>query len=171
MARLRRHQDWLKQASRDLRHAENSVSQGDFEWAAFAAHQAAEKAVRALLQYHGIDAWGHSVYFLLRGLSQQVGIPQELEDLAKALDRHYLAPRYRSAMGPPRTVRLYFGIQTMWYRMRYLECLPDFISAMRIFYYVYQECKTGFIPGMNSGAFVGGKIILFGSLARGDQSA
>lgn len=94
---MRRHQDWLKQASRDLRHAENSVSQGDFEWAAFAAHQAAEKAVRALLQYHGIDAWGHSVYFLLRGLSQQVGIPQELEDLAKALDRHYLAPRYPDA--------------------------------------------------------------------------
>lgn len=55
-----------------------------------------------------------------------------------------------------RTVRLYFGIQTMWYRMRYLECLPDFISTMHIFYHVYQECTTGFIPGMNSGDEAGG---------------
>jgi len=40
--------DWLRQALRDLEHAKRSVELGDYEWACFAAQQAAEKAVKAL---------------------------------------------------------------------------------------------------------------------------
>ncbi len=43
-----RAQDWLRQALRDLEHAEDARKAGRHEWACFAAHQAAEKAVKAL---------------------------------------------------------------------------------------------------------------------------
>lgn len=44
-----RYEDWMRQARRDLRHARNSLESEDYEWACFAAQQAAEKAVKALL--------------------------------------------------------------------------------------------------------------------------
>ncbi|HDG62343.1 MAG TPA: HEPN domain-containing protein, partial [Thermotoga sp.] len=43
-----RSEDWLRQALRDLEHAEESKRSGKHEWACFASHQAAEKAVKAL---------------------------------------------------------------------------------------------------------------------------
>ncbi len=39
--------DWLKQALKDLDHAIFSKNRGDHEWACFAAHRAAEKAVKS----------------------------------------------------------------------------------------------------------------------------
>lgn len=45
----------------------------EFEWACFASHQAAEKALRALYQAAGEEAWGHSVFALLENLKQVVG--------------------------------------------------------------------------------------------------
>ncbi|WP_083774320.1 HEPN domain-containing protein [Ammonifex degensii] len=47
--------DWLKQAERDLAHAERSALQGDHGWACFAAHQAAKKAVKALHLYRTVS--------------------------------------------------------------------------------------------------------------------
>ena len=43
-----RDQDWLQQAERDFAQAEDSRSASRHEWSCFAAHQAAEKAVKAL---------------------------------------------------------------------------------------------------------------------------
>lgn len=41
--------DWLQQAEFDLEMAQIGAQVGRHKWACFAAHQAAEKAVRALL--------------------------------------------------------------------------------------------------------------------------
>ena len=43
-----RYADWLRQAEADLRHARNSLEDGDYEWGCFASHQAAEKALKAV---------------------------------------------------------------------------------------------------------------------------
>jgi HEPN domain-containing protein len=43
-----RWKDWWSQAERDLEHARESAAAGRHEWACFAAHQAGEKAVKAL---------------------------------------------------------------------------------------------------------------------------
>lgn len=94
---MRRHEDWLRQARRDLRHAQNAVDDGDFEWACFAAHQAGEKAVKALLHFHGIDSWGHSLTFLLTGLPPDAQPGAEIVERAKQLDKHYIPPRYPDA--------------------------------------------------------------------------
>ncbi len=60
-----RSKDWLNQALRDLNHAKISLEHEDYEWACFASHQAAEKAVKALHLFlnkkHG-DMWLLSSY-------------------------------------------------------------------------------------------------------------
>ena len=60
--------DWLHQAEADLRHANNSLQAGDFEWSCFSAHQAAEKAINATLLKSGSDAWGHTITVLIGNL-------------------------------------------------------------------------------------------------------
>ena len=89
-----RSKDWLNQASRDLASAEAMLASGFFEWACFASQQAAEKATKAVFQKLGGTAWGHSVYELLRLLSQRVVVPEELFDCARTLDRFYIPARY-----------------------------------------------------------------------------
>jgi HEPN domain-containing protein len=87
-----RYQDWLKQAEKDLQHARFSLEHGDYEWACFAAHQAAEKAVKALHLFLGQEAWGHVVAKLLRELP--ISVPEELVERGKVLDGYYIPPRY-----------------------------------------------------------------------------
>lgn len=94
---IRRHRDWLRQALRDYDHALRSLQGGHYEWACFAAQQAAEKAVKALLQYRGVDAWGHSVTFLLQALPPDTPVPESIRQAAMELDRHYIPPRYPDA--------------------------------------------------------------------------
>lgn len=92
-----RARDWFDQAVRDLAHARHAVDDADFEWACFAAQQACEKAVKALYQQRGEEAWGHAVSALLEGLEPQIAVPPELLDLARELDQHYIPSRYPNA--------------------------------------------------------------------------
>ena len=85
-------QDWLKQAEKDLQHAQLSLEHEDYEWACFAAHQAAEKAVKALHLFLGQEAWGHVVAKLLRELP--IPVSEELIERGKVLDGYYIPPRY-----------------------------------------------------------------------------
>lgn len=87
-----RAKDWLAQADRDLRHAEDSRDQGSHEWACFAGHQAAEKAVKALHLHLKQEAWGHVVAKLLRELP--IEIPEEFVERGRVLDNFYVPARY-----------------------------------------------------------------------------
>ena len=89
-----RAEDWFRQALRDLEHARASLERETFEWAAFAAQQAAEKAVKAVFQSLGADARGHSVTELLMALPPQAKPAMTLVETAKELDKHYIGPRY-----------------------------------------------------------------------------
>jgi HEPN domain-containing protein len=64
--------------------------------AAFAAQQAAEKAVKAVYQRLGAEARGHSVTQLLSSLPPTARPAEALIEIAKDLDRHYITPRYPS---------------------------------------------------------------------------
>ena len=96
-----RSKDWLSQAVRDLEQARASKAEGRHEWACFAAHQSAEKAVKALHLAHGQEAWGHVVAALLRELPVQP--PTDLIEKAKVLDNFYIPTRYPNGHpeGPP----------------------------------------------------------------------
>ena len=86
--------DWLSQALRDLEQARDSKEAGRHEWACFAAHQAAEKAVKALHLRRGQEAWGHVVVRLLRELPVDVGAEDALIERARVLDTFYIPARY-----------------------------------------------------------------------------
>jgi len=89
-----RWRDWLRQAERDLEQAEASLMEGRHEWACFAAHQAAEKAVKAVHLARGQEAWGHVVAKLLSELPEGTPVPQGLADRARVLDNFYVPSRY-----------------------------------------------------------------------------
>ncbi len=85
-----RYLDWFKQAEADLKHARNALNSEDFEWSCFAAQQGAEKAIKAVFQKKGMEAWGHTLTTLIGHFVSFVSLPEDLVDYAKALDKHYI---------------------------------------------------------------------------------
>ena len=80
-----RSEDWLRQAEWDLRHARHARDDQDYDWAPFAAQQAAEKAVKGLFQKLNRDAWGHTLSLLLANLPEEARPDAKLIEKAKAL--------------------------------------------------------------------------------------
>jgi HEPN domain-containing protein len=94
--------DWLKQAERDLQVARHNAASGYHEWAAFAAQQSAEKALKALAQsLHG-EPRGHSLTALL-GRIPLADLPTGVSEAARELDQVYITSRYPNgfAAGSP----------------------------------------------------------------------
>ena len=96
--------DWMAQAERDLDHARLSLEAEHFEWACFAAQQAAEKAVKALYEALGGEVRGHSVSGMLSQLPEKHRTPGALVEKAAHLDLYYVPTRYPNAFhsGAPR---------------------------------------------------------------------
>jgi len=67
---------------------------GSYEWACFAAQQAAEKAVKALYESRNMEVWGHSVSRMLENLEDELKPDSSLIEKAKELDRNYILTRY-----------------------------------------------------------------------------
>ena len=95
----------MDQAEGDLQHARSDMEGGYYEWACFSAQQAAEKAVKAVFQKMGAEAWGHSVADLLNELGTRRAVPERLREAAFELDKAYIPTRYPNAhpSGAPRT--------------------------------------------------------------------
>lgn len=86
--------DWFRQAVHDCAHARTAAAAGDHDWACFAAHQAAEKALKALVAHLGGEAWGHALLTLVGELGRVDPRAQDLREPAIKLDRFYLQTRY-----------------------------------------------------------------------------
>lgn len=101
---MERSRDWMDQAQGDLEHARSDRERGFYDWACFSAQQAAEKAVKAVFQKMGAEAWGHSVADLLQELGRHHPVPPSLMDGALELDKAYIPTRYPNAhpAGSPR---------------------------------------------------------------------
>jgi HEPN domain-containing protein len=95
--------DWLAQAGHDLEHARHAREDADYDWACFAAHQSAEKAVKALFLSLGGEGWGHSITRLLKDMSLKLAVSEQLIMAAQRLDKHYIPTRYPNGfdMGAP----------------------------------------------------------------------
>lgn len=87
-----RAKDWLKQAERNLKSAEVNLINEIYEEACFEAHQAAEKAIKALLNVFHKEVRGHSIIYLARTLN--IEIPAEIYSCMQWLDKHYIPSRY-----------------------------------------------------------------------------
>lgn len=94
---MERSRDWLDDAQGDLAHARSDLERDFYNWACFSAQQAAEKAVKAVFQKMGAEAWGPSVADLLGALRERRDVPDPLLDLALELDKAYIPTRYPNA--------------------------------------------------------------------------
>lgn len=90
----RRTDDWPRQAVKDLKHAKNSLKDGDYEWSCFAAQQSAEKALKALFQCLGGESFGHSILRMLNELPKELKPKKRLFKKAADLDKFYIPTRY-----------------------------------------------------------------------------
>ena len=101
---MERSADWMDQAQGDLEHAKSDLERGFYDWACFSAQQASEKAVKAVFQKQGAEAWGHSVADLLEELASSQPVPDGLKEVALELDKTYIPARYPNAhpSGSPR---------------------------------------------------------------------
>lgn len=95
----------MAQATSDLAHARADIERAFYDWACFSAQQAAEKAVKALLNRLGADVWGHSVAGFLEKLPQGPAKESNLMAGAAELDKAYIPTRYPDAFpsGSPST--------------------------------------------------------------------
>lgn len=90
-----RYIDWFRQAEADLQPARHSMADGDYEWSCFAAHQAAEKALKTVFPKRGLDAWGHTLTVLIGNLPESGWQPSEsLINYARVLDKYFIPTRY-----------------------------------------------------------------------------
>jgi HEPN domain-containing protein len=99
-----RSKDGMDQALGDLLHAHACLDQGFYDWACFSAQQAAEKAIKAIFQKLGAEAWGHDVFALLEHLHPLYAVPEDLMNAAAELDSAYTGARYPNThpSGAPR---------------------------------------------------------------------
>lgn len=104
---MNRWADWWQQASRDLAHARHALADGDYEWAAFAAQQAAEKAIKALIIGLGGEPSGHLTTGLAEALPAPAAAPPEILDAARHLDKHYIPARYPNGFASSYPGKLY----------------------------------------------------------------
>jgi HEPN domain-containing protein len=104
---MNRWKDWWDQGERDARHARHALEDADHEWSAFAAQQAAEKVLKALIMSHGGEPWGHSISSLVEALPQSLEAPPGLLEAANRLDKHYIPARYPSGFASGYPGKLY----------------------------------------------------------------
>ena len=92
---MRRVSDWFRQSLRNLKSAEVNLEAKLYEEVRFESHQAAEKALKALLNSLGIEKRGHSLTFLLREVgSRSIEVPNDVSECSLMLDKHYIPSRY-----------------------------------------------------------------------------
>ena len=128
MGMANRAEDWLRQAERDLQQAASSRAEERHEWACFAAHQAAEKAVKALHLHLGQEAWGHVVSRLLRELPPAAAVPADLVERARVLDTAYIPARYPDSHPAGAPFEHYGPLQSQQ-AIEYAGQILDFIRA------------------------------------------
>jgi HEPN domain-containing protein len=120
--------DWLLQAERDIEQAEDSRLAKRHEWACFAAHQSAEKAIKALHLSLGQEAWGHVAARLLMELPEDIDVSEELVEKAKVLDNFYIPTRYPNGHSQGAPFEHYGRLQSEE-AIRYARSILEFVRS------------------------------------------
>ncbi|MEM1990525.1 MAG: HEPN domain-containing protein [Candidatus Bathyarchaeia archaeon] len=88
---------WILFSRKTLNSARGDFERGDYNWACFKSHQAAELALKALLRGLGMPSYGHSLSRLLEGAGRIFGCEDNVVQAAKTLDKYYVPTRYPNA--------------------------------------------------------------------------
>jgi HEPN domain-containing protein len=89
---------WRREADRALEGARLQAEGALHNWACFAAEQAAQLGMKALLHGLGRGPWGHDLV-RLGELAKEAGldVPEDIEATLRRLGRHYIPSRYPDA--------------------------------------------------------------------------
>ena len=126
---MERSKDWIDEAEGDLEHAKSDIVGGYYNWACFSAQQSAEKAVKAVFQKMGAEAWGHSVADLIEELSKRREVPEKLISRALELNKAYIPTRYPNAH-PSGSPRSRYTKEEAERLLRYAEEIVKFCSGL-----------------------------------------
>lgn len=127
-----REQDWLRRAEHDFSVARLATNDAKHDWACFASHQAAEKALKALCQHHHAEGWGHSLEGLVAGLLDREPDLSRFEPAVKSLDKMYIPTRYPNGLPAGAT-------DEPWRDRRDVYAPPSFPIGVETFIYTSEE--------------------------------
>lgn len=88
---------YLRQAEHTFTSAQRDKEAGDYDWACFKAHQAAELVIKGRIRSSDRFITGHSLLQLLDYLQQDTAVPNEIYKCARQLDKVYIPSRYPDA--------------------------------------------------------------------------
>ncbi len=94
---MRRPQDWLKQAQAEYAAAQSLYEDGHWAWCCFTCQQAAEKALKAVLEHFGDPQTGHNLNYLLQAAEEYVPATEAVRGACLRLNRLYIPTRYPDA--------------------------------------------------------------------------
>lgn len=125
----KRFKDWMIQAENDLEHAKKSLQMQDYNWSCFAAQQAGEKAVKALYDFLGGEAWGHMILKLLKELpKEKVSVSEGLLKEAVYLDKLYIPTRYPNGFESGSSAEYYTDIEAQE-AIKHAQSVLSFVNA------------------------------------------
>ncbi|MCS6831558.1 MAG: HEPN domain-containing protein [bacterium] len=94
---MRRPQDWLKQAHAEYAAAQSLYEDGHWAWCCFTCQQAAEKALKAVLEHFGDPQTGHNLNHLLQAAEEYARSTDAIRAACRRLNRLYIPTRYPDA--------------------------------------------------------------------------
>ena len=122
---------WIGSAHKTLESAQRDYEDGDYNWACFKAHQAAEKALKAILWGVGRPKTGHSLVHLLSHIAQDLGVdvPGEVREACMALSKFYTITRDPDAWseGMPEE---YFSARESEEALRHAKMILDWVEGL-----------------------------------------
>ena len=89
--------DWMEQAKGEFKAARDLYSTKNYAWCCFACQQAAEKALKSILEHLGSPTSGHNLLMLVNEISAYITVPQNVVDACRILNRYYIPTRYPNA--------------------------------------------------------------------------
>lgn len=101
---------WVDTAHEDIDAARVLLDKQKFSHVCFFAHQAAEKALKALWISIGEDPWGHSLHKLITDMPHadiKTSMQEFIEESA-VLDRYYIPTRYPNGLPDLTPGKYYF---------------------------------------------------------------
>lgn len=97
----------MDQAKGEFKAARDLFATSNYAWCCFACHQAAEKALKAILEHFGTPTAGHNLIALINEVSKFTAVPSGVETACRILNRYYIPTRYPDAFPSGASIHMF----------------------------------------------------------------
>jgi HEPN domain-containing protein len=115
----------MEQADGELKAARDLYRTSNYAWCCFASQQAAEKALKAVLEHFGTPTGGHNLLVLISEIAGFIQTPADVERACRVLNRYYIITRYPNAFPSGAPIHM-FGEEDAVEAMRHAEEVMEF---------------------------------------------